>query len=245
MGRGSPADGVTVSPSHAGLVLPCLPCCVAGWRGERCRRGTVCFAPGCPAPCRVKRASGVACAPAWLGVQAWLRVQGAKCEAGAGNRRSFSPEWDSYPQAETGGERGGAPFLPSAGSGVRRRLPLLPPSPKPLSAYLEEYQAWNRISLSTFQQLVATEGLTFSEVSMSAGSTNRQSGGSSGSCGREVLLLPAEEVVSGGLGWSVGRRGSEVLVLGGCGVSARCPALGGFAVLLVLAGGRAALCRGC
>lgn len=156
--------------------------------------------------------SGGVCVPAWLGVQAWLRVQGAKCEAGAlllGTEGPLVPGWDFHSQPETGGERGGAPFLSSAGSGVRRRLPLLPSSPKQLSAYLEENQAWNWISLSMFQRLLATEGLTFSEVSMNAGSTNRQLGRSSGSCRKEILLLPAKEVVTGELVWCAGRRGSE------------------------------------
>lgn len=49
-----------------------------------------------------------------------------------------------------------------------------------------------------FQRLLATEGLTSSEVSMKAGSTDRQLGSSSGSCGKEILLLPAKEVVAGG-----------------------------------------------
>lgn len=65
-----------------------------------------------------------------------------------------------------------------------------------------------------FQRLLATEGLTFSKVSMNAGSADGQSGRSSGSCRKEILLLPAQEVVTGGLVWHMGRRGSEALVPG-------------------------------
>lgn len=158
-----------------------------------------------------------ACPCLGRGASVGLRVRRAKCEAGAlplGTEGLLVPGWDFYSQPEAGGERGGAPFLPSAGSGVRRRLPLFPPSLKQLSAYLEENQAWNQISLSMFQRLLATEGLTFSEVSMNAGSTDRQSSRSSGSCRKEILLLPAKEVVTGGLVWCVGRRGSKALVPG-------------------------------
>lgn len=117
---------------------------------------------------------------------------------GLGTEGPLVPGWDLYPQ--TGGEREeGLLSYPPLAQGSVGGLPLLPPSPKQLPAYLEENQAWNRISLSVFQHLLATEGLTFSEVSMNAGSTNRQSGRSSGSCGKEILLLPDEEVLSGEL----------------------------------------------
>lgn len=219
MSRGSPAD--RLEPSQATLALPrrvqapSPPCSLPRARLSGAGRCWSSFAAGGSAPCRVRWVSGGACVPAWLGVQACLRAQGAKCEAGAlplGTEGPLVPGWIFYSQPETGGGRGGTPFLPSAGAGVPRRLPLLPPSPKQLSAYLEENQAWNRISLSMFQRLLATEGLTFSKVSMNAGSTDRQSGRSSGSCRKETLLLPAEEVVTGGLVWRAGSRGSEALV---------------------------------
>lgn len=218
MSRGSSAD--RLEPSQATLALPRCPSppcsLLRAWLsgGGRCWRGTACFVLGCSAPCGVKWVSGGACVPAWLGVQARLRAQGTKGEAGALPPGTEVPAWDFYSQPETGGERGGIPFLPCAGSGVRRRLPLLPPRPKQLSAYLEENQVWKRLSLSMFQRLLATEGLTFSKVSMNAGSTDRQSSRSSGSCRKEILLLPAEEVVTGGPVWHAGRRSSEALVPG-------------------------------
>lgn len=140
--------------------------------------------------------------------------KGLSVKPGLGTEGPLVPGWDFYPQ--TGGEREeGLLSYPPLALGSVGGLPLLPPSPKQLPAYLEESQAWNRISLSVFQHLLATEGLTFSKVSMNAGSTNRQSGRSSGSCGKEILLLPDEEVLlSGELVWCVGRRGGEAFVPG-------------------------------
>ena len=127
------------------------------------------------------------------------------------------------------------PALGSVG-GCRYSLP----SPEQLSAYLEENQAWNGISLSAFQRRLLTKGLTFSEVSMKAGSTDRQE---LRLCGKEILLLPAEEVVPGGL-LRHGEERQRSRELGAGSSPSRCRARGGFAVLLVLAGGWAALCRG-
>lgn len=49
-----------------------------------------------------------------------------------------------------------------------------------------------------------TVPVPLSKVSMQAGSATRQSGSSSGSCGKEILLLPAQEVVTGG--WAGARE---------------------------------------
>lgn len=86
--------------------------------------------------CTVRGRMGVRrgmCVSPQLGVQACLQAQGAKCEAGTlllGTEGPLVPKRDFHSQPESGGERGGAPSLPSAGSGVCRRLPLFPPSPK-------------------------------------------------------------------------------------------------------------------
>jgi len=53
------------------------------------------------------------------------RCEGLSVKLGLGTEGALVPGWDFHP--ETGGEGGEAPFLPSTGSGVRRRLPLLPP----------------------------------------------------------------------------------------------------------------------
>lgn len=93
-------------------------------------------------------------------------------------------------------ERGSVRWL-----GVCRKLPLFPPSPERLSAYLEENQAWKRISLSVFQRLGATKGFTSSGASMSAGSTDRAGEGNSAPSWEGVTgaaPVPGEALVPGG-----------------------------------------------
>lgn len=130
----------------------------------------------------------------------WRRMSlpGSGCEGLSvklGTEGSLVPGWDFIPsQRLVDGEEGLLPSPPLALGSIgscHYSLPIQSSS----SAYLEENQAWNRLSLSVFQRLLATEGLTPSEVSMKAGSTNRQSGRSSGSGGKGILLLPDEEVV--------------------------------------------------
>lgn len=108
-----------------------------------------------------------------------------------GTENPLVPGWDFH--SESGEEKEG--LLPyallalGAVGGCRYSFPV-----QSSSAYLEENQTWKRISLSPFQRLLATEGCSPSEVSMSAGSTEGREGNSA---------LPDEEVLAGALGWPV------------------------------------------
>lgn len=101
-----------------------------------------------------------------------------------GTENPLVPGWDFH--SESGEEKEG--LLPyallalGAVGGCRYSFPV-----QSSSAYLEENQTWKRISLSPFQRLLATEGCSPSEVSMSAGSTEGREGNSA---------LPDEEVLA-------------------------------------------------
>lgn len=106
-----------------------------------------------------------------------------------GRENPLVPGWDFH--SESAEEKEGllpCPVLaPGATGGCCYSFPV-----QSSSAYLEENETWKWISLSPFQHLLATEGFGPSEVSMSAGSTNRREGNSA---------LPEHEVLAAGLGW--------------------------------------------
>lgn len=138
-------------------------------------------------------------------VPAWLWAQGLSVKLGLGTECPLFPGQEVGPQPV---ERGSIRWL-----GVCRKLPLFPPSPERLSAYLEENQAWKRISLSVFQRLGATKGFTSSGASMSAGSTDRAGEGNSAPSWEGVTgaaPVPGEALVPGGTfpgGFAVPSRG--------------------------------------
>lgn len=138
-------------------------------------------------------------------VPAWLWAQGLSVKLGLGTECPLSPGREVGPQPV---ERGSIRWL-----GVCRKLLLFPPSPERLSAYLEENQAWKRISLSVFQRLGATKGFTSSGASMSAGSTDRAGEGNSAPSWEGVTgaaPVPGEALVPGGTfpgGFAVPSRG--------------------------------------